>query len=128
MANIVERLFGVPFSWRQRRLARFRSPLTESDFVKSITEFGGDRMAAVVLWRRLKDWTSVRDFTPYPGDSLGFVFGIAEEELDEDLILDVLKELAVPIPTQAQLSAFGPIDTPLRIAQLVAFCRRSTAP
>jgi hypothetical protein len=78
--------------------------------------------------RRLKEWTVVPDFTPYPGDSSGSVFGIAEEELDEDLILSMLRELAVPIPTKAQVSAFGPVDTPLRIAQLVALCRRSTAP
>ena len=50
-------LFRLPFSLRQRHLARDRKALTETEFV---------------------------GFTPYPEDSPGSVFGITEEEKDED--------------------------------------------
>jgi hypothetical protein len=127
MKHTLEAFFGLPFSWRQKRLTRSRVSLTEPEFVQSITEQGGDDAAASSLWKRLNEAKHVAEFTPYPSDDLGVVFGIAEEERDQDLILDMLNELGIRIPTAAQLSAFGPVDTPLRVAQLVASCRRSAA-
>lgn len=82
-------------------------------------------MAAVALWNRLRDWTYVSDFTPYPTDSLGSVFGMAEEELDEDLVLAILQELNVPVPSKELVAEFGTADTPARVALLVALCRKA---
>lgn len=121
---VLKNLLGLPFSSRQRRLAQKRQALSETEFVQRIADQGGDALAAAALWSRLKDWTYVNDFTPYPTDRLGSVFGIAEEELDEDLILGILRELNVPTPSNEFLSEFGVIDTPIRVAQLVALCRK----
>lgn len=124
MSNVLKNLFGVPFNLRQSRLARSRQALSETEFVQRITDQGGDREAALALWTTLKDWTCASDFTPYPTDSLGWVFGIAEEELDEDLVLGILRRLDVTVPNNELLAEFGAIDTPLRVAQLVALCRK----
>jgi hypothetical protein len=124
MSKVIKNLLGFPFSSRQGRLARERQALSETEFVQRIVGQGGDALAAAALWRRLKEWTCVNDFTPYPTDSLGSVFGIAEEELDEDLLLGILRELGLSTPSNELLSEFGVVDTPLRVAQLVAQCRR----
>jgi hypothetical protein len=108
-------------------LAGQRATLTESEFVQLIVQQGGDALAGAEIWSRLKDWTYVDEFTPYPSDSLGSIFGIREEELDEDLVLDVIRELNVTTPSAKFLSDFGAIDTPIRLAQLVAHCRSAHA-
>lgn len=123
MTRIIEKVFGVPFSWRQRRLARNRTALNREQFVERITREGGDRAAAGALWTRLKDWTYSDDFTPYPSDDLQAVYGIAEEELDEDLILALLRELNVDPPNPEFLRDFGAVRTPFQVALLVARCR-----
>jgi len=74
---------------------------------------------------RLKDWTYSDAFTPYPADDLQNVFGIAEEELDEELILGILLELNVPLPSEESRQSIGPVQTPLQVASFVARCRRS---
>jgi hypothetical protein len=92
--------------------------------VRQIIDQGGDPDAAIAVWSRLRDWRYDENFTPYPKDSLGSVYGIAEEEKDEDLILSILKELDVPIPSQEAINDFGEVETPLQIARFVAFCRK----
>jgi hypothetical protein len=119
----IRTLLGLPFSDRQKRRGRQRKPLDEAEFVREIMVGGGDRAAAILVWKKLQDWVCAENFTPYPSDNLENVFGIAEEELDEDLILSILQELSVPPPSDEALSVFGRIDTPLRVAQLVARCR-----
>src|SRR5688572_16990107 len=83
----IQRLLGIPFTWRQRRLLDTRAPLDEAAFVDQVVAGGGDRAAAASLWARLRDWIYVEGFTPYPCDDLEHVYGIAEEELDEELVL-----------------------------------------
>jgi hypothetical protein len=119
----IRKLLGLPFSYRQRRLGRERKPLDEAAFVHEITGDDGDHAAAILLWKRLQGWVYAENFAPYPSDDLEKVFGIAEEELDEDLILSILQELSVPPPSDEALSRFGRINTPLRVAQLVGRCR-----
>jgi hypothetical protein len=123
MSNLMKKLLGLPFSLRQKRLAGDRMALGEPEFVQQIAEQGGDRMAAGVIWRFLRDWGYEDGFTPYPTDNLGSVFGIAEEELETDLVIGVLRELNIPMPTQELVDEFGAVDTPLRVALLVARCR-----
>ena len=88
--------------------------------MQQIVSQGGDRDAAIAVWEELKDSTHGNGFTPAPSDSLSSLFGIAEEELDEDLILAILQKLNVPIPDQEFVSAFGVVDTPLQVARFVA--------
>jgi hypothetical protein len=92
-------------------------------FVAEIVANGGDERAAGFVWDALAaEWT-VEDFTPYPTDSLGRVFGIAEEELDEDLIVRILSEQGLPLPPAEVIQRFGEIDSPERVAQFVRVCR-----
>lgn len=102
--------------------------LNETEFVQQIVHEGGDRDAASSLWKRLKDWGYENGFTPHPTDSLHWTFGIAEEEKDEDLILDILNELNVVVPNRETIHGFGPVETPLAVAKFVAFCRQQNTP
>ena len=96
--GIVQRLLALPFSARQRTLAKSRPAMSYSDFVASITRSGGNADAAGLVYSKLQDWVYHDGFTPYPDDSLSSVFGIAEEELDEDIILDALVRDQRPEP------------------------------
>jgi hypothetical protein len=100
-----------------------RVALSKSKFIDAISRLGGDAEAADILYSKLQDWIYAEDFTAYPEDNLGSVFGIAEEELDEDLILDIINELGLAVPTQAQMREFGPVETALDVARLAAFIR-----
>lgn len=91
----------------------------ESDFVQRITAEGGDRNAACLIRKRLLDWIYVSGFTPYPEDELSQIYGIAEEELDEDLILGILRHLKLNPPTAEALRALGTINTPIPAIQIL---------
>lgn len=112
-------IMALPFSWRQRALAKQRDPISASEFAKKISSEGGDAEAALEIYANLLDWVYFSEFTPYPDDSLGEVYGIAEEELDEELILALLQKMGLVPPSAEVLQSFGAIDTPIRVAQLV---------
>lgn len=121
--GIVQKFLALPFSARQSALAKKRTAISHSDFVSLITRSGGDAGAADLIHSKLQDWIYHNSFTPHPDDSLSAVFGIAEEELDEDIIMDVLATLGLSAPPQQEVTAFGPIDTATRVAQFVALAR-----
>jgi hypothetical protein len=123
-ATFIQRLLALPFSLRQNRIANVRPALNEHEFVAQVSKAGGDKRAALLVYQKLGEWIYADGFTPYPEDHLGKLYGIADEELDEDLILDVLHQAGASPPNAEQIAAFGVIDTPLRIAQLVALARR----
>jgi len=123
MKNLVQKVLAFPLSGRQSTLSKNRSPLSKFDFIDSIIQSGGDQEAAEMVHSKLQDWIYYEGFTPYPDDSLSSVFGIAEEELDEDLILDIFMKLSLSTPSQQEVTTFGPIDTPTGVAQLVALAR-----
>lgn len=127
VGNVLQGILALPFSHRQKRLMKSRPALSMDEFVRQVSDAGGDREAAAAVHRKLMDWAYVDGFTPYPEDSLGQVYGIAEEELDEDFILDILNVLSVPLPSKERLSAFGPVATPLQVAQLVSLARAGLA-
>lgn len=122
-AGIIQRFLARPFSTRQLALAKYRPPLSQKDFVSRIAQSGGADDAAIIVRAKLQDWIYHDGFSPYPDDSLSSVFGIAEEELDEDIILDVLTKLGLSTPPQQLVEAFGPIDTAADIARFVARVR-----
>ena len=123
MKNLVQKVLAFPLSGRQSTLSKNRSPLSKFDFIDSIIQSGGDQEAAEMVHSKLQDWIYYEGFTAYPDDSLSSVFGIAEEELDEDLILDIFMKLSLSTPSQQEVTTFGPIDTPTGVAQLVALAR-----
>lgn len=121
-------VLGLPFSVRQRRLARQRPGMDEQCFVQRIVASGGDEAAARWVRAALADWVRAAGFTPDPDDDLGRVYGIAEEELDEDLVLGVLRHLKLPPPSNAWLATHGSVNTPCQLARLVSAVRRAGDP
>ena len=114
---------ALPFTLRQRRLSKSRPPFSGKDFVAAITQRGGDASAAGWMWDHLKDSVYYKSFTPYPDDSLASVFGIAEEELEIDIITTLLERASISLPTTEILQEFGPVATPLQVALLVSHMR-----
>jgi hypothetical protein len=112
-----------PWSARQRRLAQSRKAITAQEFITAVSAIGGDRETAILIWDYLQDWGLANGFTPYPDDDLSTIFGIAEEELEIDLVGSILTRLSLPLPTTSQLQQFGAVDTPARIALLVTYLR-----
>lgn len=117
-------ILGLPFSLRQKRLAAARPKIDKEQFISLITKEGADKKTAGTIWEVLIADRIDENFAPYPDDSLGRVYGIAEEELDQDLIVRVLKELNIPIPDHDYTQRFGVIDSPRRVAEFVDDCRR----
>lgn len=126
-SSFIQKILAFPFSYRQKSLSKTRPPLSKSAFVFSIGQHGGDLEAAEIIYTKLQDWVYHEEFTPYPDDSLGSVFGIAEEELDEDLILDIFRRLGISTPSEEEVVTFGAIDTAADVSRLVALARRSTS-
>jgi hypothetical protein len=56
-------------------------------------------------------------------DRFDRAYGLAEEGLDENLVLRILTDVGVPVASREFVRRFGTIDSPLRIAQLVLQCR-----
>ncbi len=118
LRNVVSAVLNPPFFLRQRRLGRNREPIGKDEFVRRICNAAGDESAAALIWDFLADFILAPGFSPYPDDDLGLVFGLGEEDLDEDLICGTLTQLGLPLPTQAIIDEFGAVDTPLRVAHL----------
>lgn len=121
--SFFQQILAMPFSLRQKRLAKEREPLSESDFVARTVDAGGDQEAALLIHEKLQGWLYAEGFTPYPEDDLERVYGIAEEELDEDLILDILKQIGVQPPGKDLVKAFGEVRTPIDAARLIKAAR-----
>jgi hypothetical protein len=121
--GFLQAIFGLPITLRQRGLLKQRPPIDAREFVKRIEAAGGDQAAGWIIHSKLLDWINVAGFTPYPDDNLNWVFGIAEEELDEDIILEILLQLKIEPPSREALSEFGAISTPIQIAKLVRRAR-----
>ena len=125
MVSAIRSVLNLFSGRRQRQLARTRKALNETEFVQQIADQGGDRIAAVAMWGFLKEWGYRDKFTPYPTDDFDSLFGIDVEEV-EDLLIKVLKDLNVSMPSQKLIDAIGPVNTPLRVALLVARCQGET--
>lgn len=121
--GVTRNIFGLPFSLRQWKLARSRPSLSREEFVGRVKQGGGDEVAAGYVFDALKEWIYPNNFTPYPSDSLQRVYGITEEELDEDMILRMFRAFGIPVPDKQTIDKFGEVDTPTRIAQLVSMAR-----
>ncbi|NIJ35375.1 hypothetical protein FHR22_000024 [Sphingopyxis panaciterrae] len=95
MSALFQKILAVPFSWRQAVLSRKRLPLSETEFCEIVHQSGGHKEAALFIWNYLEDWIYIRNFTPYPDDDFQSIYGIAEEERDEDLILRLLESVGL---------------------------------
>lgn len=112
-------VFGLPFSLRQRRLAMARPSISKQDFVDRSASSELGKAAASILWDKLIELRVVDELTPYPDDDLLHTYGLADEDLDEDIILDILKSLNRTVPSENVVRTVGPINSPLDIVRLV---------
>ncbi|TAK52189.1 MAG: hypothetical protein EPO25_14295 [Gammaproteobacteria bacterium] len=121
---MIQFLLGLPFSYRQKKLTAGRPSIGQEQFVSMISTDSADRSTAEKIWDALVACRIDNNFAPYPDDSLGRVYGIAEEELDQDLIARILKDLDLPIPDRDFTERFGVIDSPRRVAKFVSEWRQ----
>lgn len=68
--------------------------------------------AASRVWEIAREFVIDERFSLYPDDDLGYVLGIAEEDLEDGLISKVCAELGLAAPTQALVDSVGRVDTP----------------
>jgi hypothetical protein len=122
---MIRSLLAIPFSIRQKRLAKTRRVITKRDFVSDIVSGGGDEVVAGMVWDAIHDFGIVGGFSPYPDDDLGYIYGISEEDLDEDLIMKIFHELRQPLPDSSFTEAFGPVDTPRKVSEFVSKSNRT---
>jgi hypothetical protein len=108
-----------PLLLKQRRLAANRPAMPKEQFIDTIASTELGRSAASMLWRKLVEATICDQFTPYPDDDLLKAFGLAEEDLDEDIILDIIKATGSVIPDRSMLKSFGSVNTPSDIIRLI---------
>jgi len=109
------------FPWRRRqKLARKnRNGVTKEDFVAALAADPEERRAASLLWDLLVEAAVIEDFRPLPDDDFLRLYGLAEEDLEEDIILKVLEAAARAVPPPATVRELGEISTPARLLALV---------
>ncbi|HEX8258479.1 MAG TPA: hypothetical protein VF589_12685 [Allosphingosinicella sp.] len=121
-------LLQLPFSRRQRIAMKLRGEVSLESFLNDISESPFEREVALSLWHHLRSQSVEPDFKPSPGDSLIHIYGIAEEELDEDLILSLLSKHGIPIPDPESITSFGPVSTPRDVVRFLAHLKRESRP
>lgn len=85
------------------------------------------RVAAAMLWDKLSEAVVYERFTPYPDDDLLTTFGLAEEDLDQDIVLDLVLKTASVVPSREMLKRFGPVNTPADVIRLIEATPRASS-
>jgi hypothetical protein len=111
-------LLQLPFSARQKRLANDRPPITLNEFTEAISTSELGRDAARLLWEELNAVKVVSEFSPYPDDNILTIYGLAEEDLDEDTILRIAEKLGIDITSYNQEN-LPTVKTPRDIISLI---------
>jgi hypothetical protein len=96
--------------------------MSKERFIEEIVSAAGDHRAAASVWDTIVEFGFDASYSPYPDDALHHTFGIAEEELEEDLIIRTCHQVGRQIPTQAIVDEVGRIDTLRQVVQLVSRC------
>jgi len=110
-------MFDWPFGGRQRRAMKLREGYAKKDFDAQLIDAGADREIVEQVWAILADH-AVEGFKAKPEDNLQHMFGLAEEDLDEDVILRLLQANGCRIPDEREVAAMGPVET---VEDLVMF-------
>ena len=96
-------------------------------FVRQIVGAGGGEDAVLFILDHLRDWVCVGSFTSYPHDIFSNIFGIAEDGLDEDMILGVIRRLGLSVKDVSSFRFAASVDMPVQIAKLAAGVRKSVS-
>lgn len=117
----------LPFSWRQRQARRLRDDITREQFIAALAQDDFEARAAALLWDKLVEAAMIEDFRPLPDDDFLRLYGLAEEDLDEDIILEILIGLGIGVPPPGVAGEAGPIGSPRDLLRLVRLARSNTA-
>lgn len=99
-------LFELPLVLRQRRSASGRAQMAKEEFVSETASTELGKLAAAIVWDKLSGLKAYGEFSPYPSDSLLNMFCLAEEDLDVDIIMDILKRLNCAVPDPSWLPEY----------------------
>ena len=113
----------LPFSRRQGQALQGRDGVTREHFISELALDEVEASAADLLWDKLVQAAVVTDFRPKPDDNFLYLYGLADEDLDDDLIFEILSNLNLPLPSSSALSLVGNIDTPQDFMKLVRLVR-----
>lgn len=113
-------ILQFPIRGRQKRARRDREGVTKEAFVSALGQHDQTKKAASLLWDLLAEAAVVPDFRPLPDDKLRWMYGLAEEDLDEDIILRIFQELKLTVPSADAIEATGEIRTPRDVIKLVS--------
>lgn len=100
------------------RVMQSRASYTKDDFARFFEQQDVPQKILDEVWDALVDVAVVEDFKPHPDDDIGWVFGAAEEDLDEDIILALLHRCGCRVPTMEEMLPMDPVDT---VGDLVRF-------
>src|SRR5712671_7945474 len=117
IASLMQRVFGWPFRGRQLRAMASRYSYSRDDFRKYFAATGAASNVIDAVWETLIDH-AVIEFKPMPEDNLQYIFGLADEDLDIDVVLQLLKNCGCRIPKPDEIEKMGSIDT---VEDLVRF-------
>jgi hypothetical protein len=81
------------------------------------SEFPGTEDIAQHVWTVLRANAVVDDFRIDPNDELLYVFGLADDDLDE-LVLNLLRDCGCRIPSPAETAGLPPVRT---VSDLIGF-------
>jgi hypothetical protein len=115
--SMIQRILDWPFRGRQQRAMKAREGYSKDDFREHLSNAGGDTEVIEEVWTILKDH-AIDGFKPKPEDNLQYIYGLAEEDLDEDVILRLLQAYSCRIPSESELASMKPVDT---VQDLVLF-------
>ncbi|HET9638266.1 MAG TPA: hypothetical protein VFP12_03585 [Allosphingosinicella sp.] len=112
-------LVQLPFSWRQHKVRARRNDMTRERFVAALATNDAEELAAGILWDKLAEVAVIPDFRPDPDDDFLYLYGLADEDLDEDIILEILTSLGLKPPSPFELQRVGRISSPRDFVKLV---------
>lgn len=117
--SVLDFVVQLPFSWRQSRARALRENMTQEKFSAALASDDVEERAARLLWDKLIEAAVVEDFRPGADDDFLRIYGLADEDLDEDIILAILVDLGFEVPEPSLIEQVGAIKTPREFIQLV---------
>jgi hypothetical protein len=100
-----------------------RGAYSLEDFVKFFCARGIKANVAVAAWKAFSEVAMVKDFKPHPEDSLISMYGLAEEDLGEDVVLALLLQLEARVPSPSETAGQRALAT---VGDVVEFVDRYT--
>ena len=111
---LVKGIVEGPFQKRQKDTFDERAEYNKESFVN---HFNLPKEISGAVWDILCSDESVEGFKPHPTDDLAFMFGLADDDLDE-IILNILSSSGRKFPTQEAANKIAPL---INIEDLVVF-------